>query len=59
MITDLETKLNRLTRLIGTDEGFYILALHSFVEHFLCYEKKCGEGPTFPELTWAFREELL
>ncbi len=59
MITDLETKLNRLTRLIGTDEGFYILALHSFVEYFLRYEKKYGEGPTFPELTWAFREELL
>jgi len=59
MTADLETKLDRLTRLVGTDEGFYILALHAFVEYFLRYEKRYGEGPTFPELTWAFREELL
>ena len=59
MIADLETKLDRLTRLVGTDEGFYILALHAFIEYFLRYEKNYGEGPKFPELTWAFREELL
>lgn len=59
MIADIETKLDRLTRLVGSDEGFYILALHAFIEYFLRYEKKYGEGPKFPELTWAFREELL
>ncbi|MCK5008153.1 MAG: hypothetical protein KAR73_12240, partial [Spirochaetales bacterium] len=59
MTADLETKLDRLTRLVGTDEGFYILALHAFIEYFLRYEKNYGEGPSFPELTWAFREELL
>lgn len=59
MTANLETKLDRLTRLVGTDEGFYILALHAFVEYFLRYEKRFGEGPTFPELTWMFREELL
>ena len=59
MIADLETKLDRLTRLVGTDEGFYILALHAFIEYFLRYEKNYGEGLKFPELTWAFREELL
>jgi superfamily I DNA/RNA helicase len=59
MTADLENKLDRLTRLMGTDEGFYILALHAFVEYFLRYEKRYGEGPTFPELTWIFREELL
>ena len=59
MTANLETKLDRLTRLVGTDEGFYILALHAFVEYFLRYEKRYGEGPTFPELTWIFREELL
>ena len=59
MIADLETKLDRLTRLVGTDEGFYTLALHAFIEYFLRYEKKYGEGPGFHELTWAFREELL
>jgi hypothetical protein len=55
----VEPKLDRLTRLVGTDEGFYILALHAFVEYFLRYEKGYGEGPTFPELTWIFREQLL
>ncbi len=58
MPADLENKIDRLTRLIGTDEGFYILALHSFVEYFLRYERGYGEGPAFPELTWSFREEL-
>ena len=40
MTADLEPKLDRLTRLVGTDEGFYILALHAFVEYFLRYEKR-------------------
>ncbi|MDY7027831.1 MAG: hypothetical protein SVR04_06005, partial [Spirochaetota bacterium] len=59
MKVDIEKQIDRLTRMMGTDEGFYILALHSFVEYFLRYEKKYGETPTFPELTWRFREELL
>ncbi len=59
MTVDIEPKLDRLTRLVGTDEGFYILALHSFIEYFLRYEKGYGEGQTFPQLTWTFREELL
>src|SRR6056297_279857 len=59
MKVELEQQIDRLTRMMGTDEGFYILALHSFVEYFLRYEKKYGEIPSFPELTWMFREELL
>ena len=59
MKVDIEKQIDRLTRMMGTDEGFYILALHSFVEYFLRYEKKYGETPSFPELTWRFREELL
>lgn len=59
MKVDIERQIDRLTRMMGTDEGFYILALHSFVEYFLRYEKKYGEAPAFPELTWRFREELL
>jgi hypothetical protein len=59
MTADIEPKLERLTRLVGTDEGFYILALHSFIEYFLRYEKGYGEGQTFPQLTWRFRDELL
>ncbi len=55
----IEAKLERLTRMIGTDEGFYVLALHSFVEYWLRYEKGYGAGPEFGELTWAFRNELL
>ena len=56
---DLEAKLDRLTRLVGTDEGFYVLALHAFIESFLRYERGYGEDPKVPELTWSFREELL
>lgn len=59
MTADIEPKLDHLTRLVGTDEGFYTLALHSFIEYFLRYKKGYGEGQTFPELTWRFREELL
>lgn len=59
MKVELEQQIDRLTRMMGTDEGFYILALHSFVEYFLRYEKNYGEEPSFPELTWQFREELL
>ena len=59
MVTEIEDKIDRLTRLVGTDEGFYMFALHSFIEYYLRYEKSYGDGPRFPELTWAFREELL
>jgi hypothetical protein len=55
----LEEKLERLTRLVGTDERFYVLALHSFVEYRLRCENGHGDGPKFAELTWAFRNELL
>jgi len=29
--------LNRIEQLMGTDEGFYALALHSFIECFIDY----------------------
>lgn len=57
--TDLEQKIRRLTKLIGSDPGFYMLALHSFIEFYLRDIKKLGAEPSFPRLTWAFREELL
>jgi len=57
--TGLEHKLKRLTNLLGTDEGFYILALHSFVEYYLREEKGLGDELNFPQLTWEFRKELL
>ncbi len=59
MKQELENRIERLTRLMGTDEGFYVLALHSFIEYYLRYEKRYGEVPSFPELTWQLREELL
>ncbi len=55
----IEAKLQRLTRLVGSDEGFYVLALHSFIEYWLRCEKGYGPGPEFGELTRAFRDELL
>jgi hypothetical protein len=54
----IEVKLDRLTHLVGTDQGFYVLALHSFVEYWLRYKKGYGQGPSFGDLTWTFREEL-
>lgn len=54
----MDAKLDRLVRLLGSDQGFYILALHSFVEWYLRYEKGYEEH-YFHELTWRFRNELI
>ncbi len=54
----MEAKLDRLVSLVGSDQGFYILALHSFVEWYLRYRKGYTDEK-FPELTWRFREELI
>ncbi len=59
MIHGIEEKLNRLVRLTGSDEGFYILALHSFIEYYLRIEKGYGDFIKFHELTWKFRNELI
>jgi hypothetical protein len=55
----LSDRLNRLACLSGTDEGFFVLALHSFVERYaheadplLRYEER------FPELVWGLGEIL-
>ena len=54
----MDGKLDRLVRLMGSDQGFYILALHSFVEWYLRYVKHYSEEH-FPDLTWRFRNELM
>lgn len=59
MTKEIEKKLKRLTSLLGTDEGFYILALHSFIEYYLREVKQLGNELNFPQLTWEFRTELL
>ena len=54
----LDSKLDRLVRLMGSDQGFYVLALHSFVEWYLRYVKQYTEE-YFSDLTWRFRNELM
>ncbi|MDX9800631.1 MAG: UvrD-helicase domain-containing protein [Spirochaetia bacterium] len=56
---ETERKLERLSRMVGSDEGFYVLAIHSFIEFFLRNEKKYGDELSFPELIWQFRDKLL
>ena len=34
----LDDRLERLAQVAGTDEGFYVLALHSFIEAYICDE---------------------
>ena len=55
----MNEKLARLSRLVGSDEGFYVLALHSFVEWYLRSVRGYGEEPRFGELTRRLHEELL
>ncbi len=55
----MNAKLQRLVRMVGGDEGFYVLALHSFVEWYLRREKGYGDELPFGELTWRLRGELL
>jgi predicted nuclease with TOPRIM domain len=57
--TGMQSKLQRLTRLVGTDAGFYVLALHSFVEHYIRDVAAASSAEKFPDLVWGFRESLL
>ncbi len=52
-------ELGRLVGLAGTDPGFYILAIHSFVEAYLSKEMDVVEEISFPDLLWRFREQIL
>ncbi len=51
-------KIERLSRMAGSDEGFYILAIHSFIEYFLRAEKNYGDELSFSELIRKFRDTL-
>jgi superfamily I DNA/RNA helicase len=55
----MEEKLRRLVHLAGTDPGFYVLALHSFVEHYLRDVREASAGERFGDLLWDYREKLL
>jgi predicted TIM-barrel fold metal-dependent hydrolase len=49
----------RLSRLVGTDEGFFLLALHSFMESFICdIFPSYKYGGSFPTLLWDFKDFL-
>jgi hypothetical protein len=54
---NLSDRLVRLVRLLGTDEGFYVLALHSFVEWYMeaVYPPVAYEE-SFSEKVRCFRE---
>jgi hypothetical protein len=55
----IDTRMARLSRLLGTDEGFFLLALHSFVESFICDVFPSGRYSTsFPTLLWDFKDFL-
>lgn len=49
----------RLEKLLGTDEGFFLLALHSFVESFVLDVYPAGKySQGFPTLLWDFKDFL-
>ena len=56
---DTEDRLARLVRLAGSDEGFFVLALHSFVEsHARAEHPPLAYLDRFPELLGAFGDVL-
>lgn len=55
----VDGKLTRLNRLVGSDAGFYVLALHSFVEHYIRDVLGLSDAERFPEVTWDYRNHLL
>lgn len=58
-VTTLDTRMARLSRLVGTDEGFFLLALHSFMESFICdIFPSYKYGGSFPTLLWDFKDFL-
>lgn len=55
----MQTKLERLTRLVGTDPGFYVLALHAFVEHYIRDIACASAAERFPDVVWEYRSHLI
>ena len=57
--TTLDIRMARLSRLLGTDEGFFLLALHSFVESFICEVFPSYKyASTFSNLLWDYKDFL-
>jgi hypothetical protein len=58
-VTELEGRIHRLVRLAGSDEGFFVLALHSFIEAHVCGDLPRLAGiDHFPDLLWEYGEHL-
>jgi hypothetical protein len=56
---ETEDRLARLVSLAGSDGGFFVLALHSFVEsHARAEHPPLALFDKFPELLWAFGDVL-
>lgn len=55
----MNEKLGRLVRMAAGDEGFYVLALHSFMEWYLREQRGYGSEPSFGELIQQLRDELI
>ena len=56
---ELHLRLRRLVSLVGSDPGFYVLALHSFIESFVdgdCAD--CVMEEKFSEKLWIYWERL-
>lgn len=54
-----EDRIARLVRMAGSDEGFFVLALHSFVEsHARTDHPPLAYFDRFPELLWAYGDVL-
>lgn len=54
----MREKLQRLNRLVGSDPGFYVLALHSFVEHYIRDVARRSEADRFREVVQDFYHSL-
>jgi hypothetical protein len=58
-LDDLDDLLARLNRLAGADEGFFVLAVHAFMEGFIRDRvPSLRHISDFADLVWAYRELL-
>lgn len=58
-VSGLDDRIARLNRLAGTDEGFFVLALHSFIEAHVCSDfPPIRNIEHFPDLLWAYGDHL-
>lgn len=55
----MQAKLQRLNRLVGSDPGFYVLALHSFVEHYIRDVVRASDAERFSDVLWEYRAALI